>query len=450
MSNNTGFKKYPAYKDSGIDWFPLIPEHWQVIKLGRIGGFSASGIDKKSDISELPVRMANYTDVYGNATLEIQSSDSLMETTTTAEKINEHVLKKGDILFTPSSETVEDIGLSAVVTEDLHNTVYSYHLIRLRTSERFNLDLGFKKYFCNVHEVLSQFSKACKGTTRQILGRDDFKDILILLPPASEQKTIAVYLDRKTAQIDDLIAKKERMIELLKEEQTAIINQAVTEGLDSKAEMKDSGIEWVGKLPKHWHLKKLKYVSRVNGVALTEITDESYEFHYIDISNVGIEDGFNIGEKISFGNSPSRARRVVQKGDTIVSTVRTYLKAIAYFEDKVKDVIVSTGFAVISQNKTFIPKYLYYVLRSERFIDRVCALSVGVSYPAINSRELSDIAVWYPDDIEEQNKIVKYLDCVVVKTKTVIARLQSEIGYLKEFRTALISEVVTGKIDVRG
>jgi len=174
---------------------------------------------RKVDASELPVRMANYTDVYGNATLEIRSSVSLMETTTTTEKIADHGLKKGDILFTPSSETTEDIGLSAVVTADLHNAVYSYHLIRLRTSERFNLNLGFKKYFCNVHEVLSQFSKACKGTTRQILGRDDFKDILILLPPASEQKTIAVYLDRKTAQIDNLIAKKERMIELLQEEQ---------------------------------------------------------------------------------------------------------------------------------------------------------------------------------------------------------------------------------------
>lgn len=442
-------KPYPEYKDSGIEWFPLIPKNWQLIRLGRIGYFSASGIDKKSDASELPVRMVNYTDVYGNSTLEIQSSASLMETTTTKEKIADHGLRKGDILFTPSSETAEDIGLSAVVTADLHNTVYSYHLIRLRISERFNLHLRFRKYFCNVHEVLNQFSRACKGTTRQILGRDDFKDISILLPSTNEQRTIVAYLDRKTAQIDDLIDKKERMIDLIKEERTAIINQAVIKGLDPKVEMKDSGIEWVGKIPKHWILKKIKHVSRVNAMALAENTDEGYEFNYIDISNVDLEEGLNIGDKIGFLNAPSRARRVVKKGDTIVSTVRTYLKAIAYIGEVIKDIIVSTGFAVVSPQENIIPKFLYYVLRSEKFIDRVCALSVGVSYPAINSTELSDIVIWYPDNKEEQGKIVDYLNSVIMKTKTVINHMQAEIDYLKEYRTALISEVATGKIDVR-
>jgi type I restriction enzyme S subunit len=124
------------------------------------------------------------------------------------------------------------------------------------------------------------------------------------------------------------------------------------------------------------------------------------------------------------------------------------LKAITYFEDEVKDIIVSTGFAVVRPQNKFIPKFLYYVVRSENFIGRVCALSVGVSYPAINSTELSDVVIWYPHNKEEQKRIVKFLDDMVMKTKTVIKRLQAEIECLKEYRTALISEVVTGKIDV--
>lgn len=202
-------KRYPTYKDSGIEWPKVIPIHWQMMKLGRMGRFSASGIDKKSDSDELPVRMVNYTDVYGNQSLEISSSDFLMETTTSAEKVAEHSLKQGDILFTPSSETEEDIGVSVVIAKNLDKTVYSYHLIRFRPFNRFvELFLKFRKYFCNSHEVLSQFSRLCKGTTRQILGRDDFKGVQVVLPPVGEQSTIASFLDRKTAQIDDLIAKK--------------------------------------------------------------------------------------------------------------------------------------------------------------------------------------------------------------------------------------------------
>jgi type I restriction enzyme S subunit len=371
-----------------------------------------------------------------------------METTTTAEKIREHSLKKGDILFTPSSETAEDIGVSAVVTADLHNTVYSYHLIRLRTSN--TLDLRFKKYFCNHYNVLSQFSKVCKGTTRQILGRDDFKDIVVVLPAEKEQRAIANYLDRKTAQVDDLIAKKEQMIKLLKEERIAIINQAVTKGIDPMAEVEDSGIEWLGKVPKHWLLKKIKYITRVNAQALSEATEDNYEFNYIDIGNVDLEEGFILGEKIRFANAPSRARRIVAKGDTVESTVRTYLKAIANFEESVQDIIVSTGFAVMHPLGLIHSRYLYYVLRSEVFIDRVCAMSVGVSYPAINASELASIPVWFPPNRKEQENIAEYLDQIAAKTKTAIYVLLREIELLKEYRTSLIFEVVTGKVCLLG
>lgn len=200
-------------------------------------------------------------------------------------------------------------------------------------------------------------------------------------------------------------------------------------------------------MPKHWRMKRLKYVSHVNRNALSETTDESYDFNYVDISNVAIGKGFNIQEKINFANAPSRARRIVRGGDTIISTVRTYLKAIAYFEGNVKDVIVSTGFAVISPNETIAPKYLYYILRSEAFIERVCALSVGVSYPAINSAGLADIVIWYPDDVSEQKRIVAHLDDKTAQIDDLIAKKERMIELLEEERAAAINQAVTRGLD---
>lgn len=209
---------------------------------------------------------------------------------------------------------------------------------------------------------------------------------------------------------------------------------------------KDSGIEWLGGIPKEWNLKKLKYISRVNSLSLLETTKEDYEFNYIDIGNVDIEKGFNLGEKIRFETAPSRARRIVRKGNTIVSTVRTYLKAIAYIGDDVEDVIVSTGFAVINPNKEIEPKFLYYLLRSEKFIDRICALSVGVSYPAINSSELSSIDAWFPNK-DDQNKISAYLDRKAESIERLIVKKERMIGLLKEERLAIINQAVTKGIN---
>ncbi len=210
---------------------------------------------------------------------------------------------------------------------------------------------------------------------------------------------------------------------------------------------KDSGIKWIGNIPEIWKIKKIKYVSRVNQLALGEETDGSYEFNYIDIGNVDLEKGYSITEKVNFLNAPSRARRIVRKGDSIVSTVRTYLKAIAHFEEDVNDFIVSTGFAVVTPGSKLEPKFIYYILRSEKIIDRICALSVGVSYPAINSSDLADIAIWYPDDISEQRCISAFLDHNTAQIDDLITKKEQMIKLLKEERAAVINQTVTKGID---
>lgn len=210
---------------------------------------------------------------------------------------------------------------------------------------------------------------------------------------------------------------------------------------------KDSGIDWIERMPSHWHLERLKDISSINNMVLTESTDENYEFQYVDIGNVDLEKGFSLGEKIRFVNAPSRARRIARKNDTIISTVRTYLKAIAHFEFEVKDIIVSTGYAVISPKGGIVPKYLYYVLRSANFIDRVCALSVGVSYPAINAEDLARIKMWYPEEEEEQISIANYLDRKTAQIDKLIAKKERMIELLKEERTAIINQAVTHGLD---
>lgn len=447
-------KQYSAYKNSGHEWFPMIPNQWKVIKLGKIGSFSASGIDKKSDVNELSVRMVNYTDVYGNPYLEIRSSQDLMETTTTSEKIKEHSLRKGDMVFTPSSETAEDIGLSAVVMKDLHDTVYSYHLIRYRANEHFSLDLGFKKYFCNTHEVLSQFSKACKGTTRQILGRDDFKETLVLLPPTDEQKAVSTYLDRKTLQIDDLIAKKKQMIELLEGERVAIINQAVTKGLNPKAEMKDSGAEWLDKIPKHWEIKKIQYLGRFqNGISESlEYFGSGYPFvSYGDVYN-NISLPLKV-EGLAQSSEDERKRLSVETGDVFFTRTSETIEEIGISSvcmEKIIDAVFS-GFIIrfrpttVLLTKEFSKYYFRSVITRKFFIKEMNI----VTRASLAQDLLKKLPVLLPPP-EEQKKIFQYLE---EKSKEICAHIEREqrsIRLLKEYRTSLISEVMTGKIDVRG
>lgn len=450
------YKDYSIYKESGVEWPKDIPSNWQMLKLGRIGRFSASGIDKKSDPDEMPVRMVNYTDVYGNHSLEISSSDCLMETTTIAEKIAEHSLKQGDILFTPSSETEEDIGVSVVVTKNLDKTVYSYHLIRFRTYICFELVLGFCKYFCNSHEVLSQFSRLCKGTTRQILGRDDFKSVQVVLPPAGEQKTIASFLDRKIAQIDGLISKKERMIELLKEERIAIINQAVTQGLNLKAEMKDSGIEWLGNMPKHWEIKKLKFNALVQFSNVNKKSEDGESSvrlcNYVDVYYNDF-----ITPDLEFMEATASSEEIkkfhLKVGDVLLTKDSEEWNDIAipaYMTFEAPDLICGYHLAQVRpQDEVILGKYLFWLLSADCINYQFRIEASGVTRYGLGNYALSNSMCLIPPK-REQEAIATFLDKKTAQLDEQVTRAQKSIELLKEYRTSLISEVVTGKIDVRG
>jgi type I restriction enzyme S subunit len=244
-----------------------------------------------------------------------------------------------------------------------------------------------------------------------------------------------------------LIQKKQRQIELLQEKRSALISHAVTKGLDPNAKMKDSGIEWLGEIPAHWEVRRLKYTASINDEALSETTDPDYEFVYVDISSVDAAKGVVATEVYRFEDAPLRARRIVRDGDTIVSTVRTYLRAIAPIRDPDDNLIVSTGFAVVRPRK-LDSGYLSYALRSPFFVETVVSRSTGVSYPAINAPEVGNIGVSIPP-LDEQCAIASFLDRETARIDALTEKINQSIETLHEYRVALISAAVTGKIDVR-
>ena len=205
---------------------------------------------------------------------------------------------------------------------------------------------------------------------------------------------------------------------------------------------KASGVEWLGEVPEHWRVVPLKYVASHNNDALDETTHPDTEILYVDISGVDALDGIKIKEPMLFSAAPSRARRRVKDGDTIVSTVRTYLRAIARVRNPEINLIVSTGFAVVRPRADLSPNYAGNILTASYFIEQVIARSTGVSYPAINASELVQIPIAFPP-LAEQTAIAAFLDHETAKIDALVAEQERLIDLLKEKRQAVISHAVT-------
>ena len=187
---------------------------------------------------------------------------------------------------------------------------------------------------------------------------------------------------------------------------------------------------------------RLKDIAFVNLRTLDESTQGDYKFRYIDISSVSADNGINLGDEITFQEAPSRARRIVKKDDVLVSTVRTYLRAIANIDWDAKDIIASTGFAVYTPNDKIIPRFLAYSIKSTKAINQICSNSKGVSYPAIQAQILSSIEIPYWD-IKRQEAIAAYLDKECEKIGRKIELLERKADAYSRFRRSLINRAVT-------
>lgn len=404
-------KKYPAYKPTNIEWIGDIPDHWEVKKLKYILSTVKSGEGISSDVIKpdgvYPVYGGNgimgYTDNYNSSQWDII--------------IGRVGAKCGNIHLIPGEKWISDNALFTRTDEN----------IRFVAAALTNLDLN----------------RFANQNAQPLITSSLVKEQFIVLPNSKEQQSIVSFLNLKTSEIDETILKKKRLIELLLEEQNALINQTVIQGIDVAARLKPSGVEWLGNIPAHWKVSRMKYVVTINDEVLSETEDENYKIRYVEISSIS-EGKITTIEEYTYNNAPSRARRKVRNGDVIVSTVRTYLKAIATIVDPDPNLIVSTGFAVIRPRKVS-SQYLGYLCLSTFFISEIISRSKGVSYPGINASDIGEIYIPLPDD-KEQNEIILAISNEVMRVNAIVERIEKEIILLKEYRVALINEVVTGKI----
>lgn len=437
------WQAYPKYKDSDVEWLGKIPEEWEINRIkhttyvkGRIGW---KGLKSDEFIDEGPYLLTG-TD-FDKGRINWHRSYHVSE-----ERYKEDPyiqLKENDLLITKDGT----IGKVAIVKNLPGKACLNSGIFVTRPTKKEYIT-SYMYWLLN-SEVFSRFIDYTKtGTTISHLYQNVFVEFAFPRPSITEQHTIAAFLDCETSRIDNLISKKERQIELLQEKRASLISHAVTKGLDPNAKMKDSHVKWLGKIPEHWNVKRLKYLSSVNDETLEENTNPDYEILYVDISNVDAVLGIKRKVNMAFKNAPSRARRKVKHGDIIVSTVRTYLKAITPIDNPESNLIVSTGFAVIRPICEFDSKFASFVLRASYFVDTVVANSVGVSYPAINASELITLYIALPP-IPEQHDISKFLDHEMGRIDALIEKIRKSIDMLHEYRTALTSAAVTGKIDVR-
>jgi type I restriction enzyme S subunit len=210
---------------------------------------------------------------------------------------------------------------------------------------------------------------------------------------------------------------------------------------------RDSGVEWLGEIPTHWKVKRLKYLALLNPESLAEDTDPAREMTYVDIGGVDSLGRIVERESLTFGSSPSRARRVVIDGDVIVSTVRTYLRAIAPIDNPEPTLVVSTGFAVVRAAGDLISDFAAYALRAPFFVERIVANSKGVSFPAINETEMATYELAVPPE-PEQRAIATFLDCETARIDALVAKKERLIELLQEKRAALITRAVTKGLDL--
>ena len=295
-----------------------------------------------------------------------------------------------------------------------------------------------------------------QGSTFTELSRQQLSDLKVPYPPYSEQKSIASFLDYNTSQIDTLIEKKEYLLKLLKEKRIALITNAITKGLNPNVKMKSSGIDWLGDIPSHWKLKKLKFLSKIqfSGVDKKTNEDESeiYLCNYIDVYKKDY-----IDNTIEFMKATASEHEIekflIRKGDVLTTkdSETPYEIAIpAYVKQDFDNVICGYHLAQIrADHVQVIGNFLFRVFQAISFNSQFIIQANGITRFGLSTNSFSNAVVPYPPSIEEQQKIVEYLDNELEKINSLSKKIEENIGYLKEYRTSLITSAVTGKIDVR-
>ena len=417
-------ERYDSYRNLGLDWIDQVPGNWTHVPFFRV----LHEVKKKYDETDDDLDLLSLS---GEKGIYVKEYDSYSQKRNKDELGGYNVVREGEVVLNPlvNPLKLDYFGLSLSKIEGVVSPVY----LVFRTQELPKFIEYYFKSHLTIQNLLSN-TKGIRPLSLQ-LSRDTLKGIKVLLPPFHEQEQIVEFLDRKTALIDSLIEKTVRKIELLKEKRTSLINEVVTKGLNPDVELKDSGVEWIGEIPNHWGIEKLKYfISMMTEKGSPSPTD-------IRISPENVENGTGVCHDYysdHFGEGV-----IFDKGDILLNKLRLYLKKIIYCDFQG----FSMGEMIVLRTLKGIDRYHFYTFFHQGLIDRLDVLSTGVKLPRVSPEDILNNPHPFPP-LQEQEQIVEYLDNQTSVIDSTITTEEKRIELLKEYRQSLISEVVTGKVKV--
>ena len=436
------YRPYPAYKDSGVEWLGEVPEHWEVKTVKRLclvqRGASPRPIDD-------PIYFDDDGEYAWVRIVDVSKSQKYLKNTS----------QRLSALGKSRSVPLEPRDLFLSVAATVGKPIITQ--IKCCIHDGFVYFVGLREnreYLFYVFSCDELYKGLGKLGTQLNLNTEIIGDIYLAIPPFSEQEAISEFLDRETARIDALVAKKEQLIELLQEKRTALISHAVTKGLDPDVPMNDSGVEWLGEIPAHWEVVRIKHASQIQGgfafssdsfhnegipiIRMNNIRRGALNFEsVVRIPEHECKDEFALNEgdivyglSGSIGSTGSLGNFAVVRESDIPAQLNQRVARFRPVVDKITD------------------EFLVGALQTTVFYDQVLSYTTGTAQFNVSTNEIGNVSLALPS-IEEQRVIAAFLDRELAKIDALVARVREAIDRLKELRTALISAAVTGKIDVR-
>lgn len=420
--------------------FGKVPMDWTVSRLRSVTDLLVSSIDKHTVEGEFPVRLCNYVDVYKNE--KITSRIPFMRASAPESDVRRFRLRRGDVLITKDSEAWNDIGVPALVAYEAEDLVSGYHLALLRPSP--TLDGAYLHRALQVPEIATQLHVSANGVTRFGLPHEAIKSVIIPIPSLVEQRQIALFLDHMDRRINRLIRAKRRMIDLLTEQRQAIINRAVTRGLDPSVRLKPSGIEWLGDLPQHWGVIRSR---RLFSVRKERARPDDIQLSATQAYGVIPQEEFEerVGHRVVKISMHLEQRKHVEKDDFVIS-MRSFQGGLELAH---ASGAIRSSYVVLRPGPSVDVDFFACLFKSRAYIGALQATAdfirdgqdltfenfCGVDLPLV--------------PLGEQKRVAMQIKAETVQTDAKIDKLSREIGLVREYRQRLIADVVTGKLDVR-
>ncbi|MBP3220935.1 MAG: restriction endonuclease subunit S [Neisseriaceae bacterium] len=414
---------YPQYKNTGVQWLGDIPEHWEVGKLGRI-------LKPFSEKNHPDLPLLSITRELGVIERDTENQDenhNFIPDDLSGYKL----LKKGQFGMNKMKAWQGSYGVSPF-TGIVSPAYFVFDFIHKINPDFFHWAIRSKLY-------VSFFGSASDGVRigQWDLSKSRMKNIPFVIPPLSEQTAIADFLEQREARIQKAVSLKNEQIAKLKEYRQALINQTVCQGLYSGCPTKNTNIQWLGNIPEHWEVKKLKYVLQLS----TEKTEsKKLDLRYIGMENIVSHTG-ELTENILEADGVAN---VFYKDEILFGKLRPYLSKVYLAQ---MNGICSTEFLVYKISKQIFNKFAFYLMICQKFIEMVNSSTYGTKMPRANSEFCANLFIPIPP-ISEQTEIAAYLDQKTAQIDTAIRRYQQQIALLKEYQQCLISDAVTGKIKV--